>query len=141
MQVDPVKFTLTAPGTERLKLKYEELLSNIGFKFNLRRYTVAAAAALRDELRLAVGHGRAVQVNPMKPKLKPPGTERLKLQCDTLLSTSAFKTNLRRYSTGARRGRCSASEGAAGGCSGRVAGGCSARGAAGGCSGRRRWPT
>jgi hypothetical protein len=33
----------------------------------------------------------------MKPKLKPPGTIRLKLQCDMLLSTSAFKFNLRRY--------------------------------------------
>ena len=33
----------------------------------------------------------------MKPKLKPPGTERLKLKCDTLLSTSAVKFNLRRY--------------------------------------------
>ena len=27
----------------------------------------------------------------MKPKLKPPGTTRLKLKCDVLLSTSAFK--------------------------------------------------
>ena len=33
----------------------------------------------------------------MKLKLKPPGTKRLKLKCDTLLSTSAFKSNLRRY--------------------------------------------
>jgi hypothetical protein len=33
----------------------------------------------------------------MKLKLKPRGTERLKLMCDTLLSTFAFKINLRRY--------------------------------------------
>jgi len=33
----------------------------------------------------------------MKPKLKAPGTKRLKLKCDILLSTSAFKFNLRRY--------------------------------------------
>jgi hypothetical protein len=33
----------------------------------------------------------------MKPKLKPPGTQRLQLKCDFLLSTSAFKCNLRRY--------------------------------------------
>jgi len=39
VQVDPIKPTLKAPGTERLKLKYEELLSKFGFKFNLRRYT------------------------------------------------------------------------------------------------------
>jgi hypothetical protein len=32
-----MKPVLKAPGTERLKLKYEELLSNFGFKFNLRR--------------------------------------------------------------------------------------------------------
>ena len=39
----------------------------------------------------------AVQVDPIKPKLKPPGTHRLKLKCDTLLSNYAFKFNLRRY--------------------------------------------
>ena len=33
----------------------------------------------------------------MKPKLKPPGTNRLKLKCDTLLLTSAVKLNVRRY--------------------------------------------
>jgi len=33
----------------------------------------------------------------MKPELKPPGTKLLKLKCDILLSTSAFKFNLRRY--------------------------------------------
>ena len=29
--------------------------------------------------------------------MKPPGTKRLKLKCGVLLSTSAFKFNLRRY--------------------------------------------
>ena len=33
----------------------------------------------------------------MQPKLKPPGTTRLKLKCDMLLLTAAFKFNLRRY--------------------------------------------
>jgi cohesin complex subunit SA-1/2 len=33
----------------------------------------------------------------MKPKLNPPGTKRLKVKCDILLSTSAFKFKLRRY--------------------------------------------
>jgi hypothetical protein len=32
--------TLKAPGTKRLKLKYDELVSNFAFKFNLRRYTM-----------------------------------------------------------------------------------------------------
>jgi len=41
-----------------------------------------------------------VQVEPMKPKLKPPGTKRSKLKCGILLSTSAFKISLRRYNEG-----------------------------------------
>jgi hypothetical protein len=42
VQVDPIKPTLKAPGTERLKLECEELLSNFGFNFNLRRYNPAS---------------------------------------------------------------------------------------------------
>ena len=38
MQVDPIKPTLKAPGTKRLNLKYDELLSDVAFKFKLRRY-------------------------------------------------------------------------------------------------------
>jgi hypothetical protein len=45
----------------------------------------------------AVGQCRAVQVDPMKPDLKPHGIKSLKLKWDTLLSTSAFRFNLRRY--------------------------------------------
>jgi hypothetical protein len=41
--------------------------------------------------------GRAVQVDPVKPKLKPPGTKRLKPKCHVLLLSYAFKFNLRRY--------------------------------------------
>jgi len=44
--------------------------------------------------------GRVVQVDPLKPKLKPPGSKRLKLKCDVLLSNFAFKFNLRRYTGG-----------------------------------------
>ena len=47
-----------------------------------------------------VDEGEAVQVDPMKPKLKPPGPKRLKLECAILLSTSAFKSNLGRYMKG-----------------------------------------
>jgi len=39
VQFDPIKPTVKAPGSERLKLKYEELLSNFGFKFKLRHYS------------------------------------------------------------------------------------------------------
>jgi sugar/nucleoside kinase (ribokinase family) len=41
---------LKAPGANRVKLKYDELLSSLGFKIDLRRYNeevVAAARALR----------------------------------------------------------------------------------------------
>ena len=39
MQVDPIKPTLKASGTKRLKLKRDELLSSFAFNFNLRRFT------------------------------------------------------------------------------------------------------
>jgi len=42
--------------------------------------------------------GRALQVNPIKPTLKAPGTMRLKLNCDELLSSFALNFNLRHYS-------------------------------------------
>ena len=41
--------------------------------------------------------GKAVQVDPIKPALKPPGTKRLKLKCDRPLSSFAFTFNLRCY--------------------------------------------
>jgi len=44
-----------------------------------------------------------VQVDPIIPRLKPPGTKRLKLNCDMLLLTSAFKFDLRRYTEVALR--------------------------------------
>ena len=43
-----------------------------------------------------------MQVDPMKPTLRPPGIERLKRNCDILLSTSAFKVKLRRYTKGGK---------------------------------------
>jgi len=45
VQVDPIKPILKPPGTKRLKLKYDKLLSNVAFNFNLRRYTVAQKEA------------------------------------------------------------------------------------------------
>jgi len=35
-------------------------------------------------------HGWAVQIDPIKPTVKAPGTERSKLKCDELLSRAAF---------------------------------------------------
>ena len=54
----------------------------------------AATAAAAESL------GRVVQANPIKPKLKAPGSKRLKLQYDELHSSIAFKFNLRRYNQG-----------------------------------------
>jgi len=45
--------------------------------------------------------GRAVQVDHIKPQLKPPVSKSLKLKFDKLLSNVAMKFNLRRYRTGA----------------------------------------
>ena len=80
MQVDPITPTLKAPGTKRLKLKCDILLSTSAFTFNLRRYVtalqtfgVALYAPIVERL------GRAVQVDPIKPTLKAPGTKRLNL--------------------------------------------------------------
>ena len=39
-----------------------------------------------------------MEVSPIKPILKPPGTKRLKLKCYEPLSNFAFNFNLRRYS-------------------------------------------
>ena len=36
---------MKAPGTKRLKLNYNEPLSNFAFKFNLRRYTAEKRGA------------------------------------------------------------------------------------------------
>ena len=41
-----------------------------------------------------------MQVEPMKPVLKAPGTKRLKLKCDGPVSSFAFNCILRRYSEG-----------------------------------------
>jgi hypothetical protein len=82
-----------------LKLRCGELLSKNAFKFDLRRCDVVLTLAVRTAL-VAGSPGRAVQVDPMKPKLKPPGTKRSKLKCDMLLSTSAFNFNLHHYSQG-----------------------------------------
>ena len=87
MQVDPIKPTLKAPGSKRLKLEYEKLLSNCAIIFRLRRYSWAAG----------LGQGEAVQVDPVEPMLKAPGNKRLKLKFDKLLSSFAYNFNLRHF--------------------------------------------
>ena len=43
MQADPMKPTLTAPGTKLSKLQSDEPRSKFAFKLNLRRYNEGAA--------------------------------------------------------------------------------------------------
>jgi hypothetical protein len=84
--------------------RFQTLISN----FNVRRYIVGRLQHPRyiarnfGEVAIDFGDdsGKAVQVDPIKPTLKAPGSERLKLNCDILLSTSAFSFNLRRYTVG-----------------------------------------
>jgi hypothetical protein len=45
VQVDPIKPASKATGTERLKLRYDELLSNVAFNFKLRRYPSGAGTS------------------------------------------------------------------------------------------------
>jgi hypothetical protein len=46
-----------------------------------------------------------MQVDPVKPKLKPPGTKRLNLIYDEPLSHFAFKFHMRRHGKAATRER------------------------------------
>jgi hypothetical protein len=57
---------LKAPGTERLKLEYDEPLSSFAFTFNLRRYTQAAWSVPDPHLRarLVAGQCRLTLSNP-----------------------------------------------------------------------------
>ena len=56
-------------------------------------HVTCAAAQSSKVTPVTLELGRAVQVDPMKPKLKPPGTKRLKLQYDEPPSNFAFKFN------------------------------------------------
>jgi hypothetical protein len=112
VQVDPIKPKLKASGFKLLKLKYDKPLSNFAFKFNLRHSTKAqenaelqvpdtaefdANAENKAEDTAVDGnggaHGRAVQVDPLTPALKAPGTKGLKLIYAGPVSNSAFKLN------------------------------------------------
>ena len=89
----------------RLKPEDHNLLSTVAFEFDERPYYPASSdrSCIHVEFDIAgtgitYQHGRAVQVDPIKPMLKAPGTKGLILTCDDLLSNFAFHFNLRRYS-------------------------------------------
>jgi len=99
-----MKPMLKAPGTKRLKLICDDPLSDFAFKFNLRRYNLynfRRRCMNRGSCSGGHSHGRAVQVDSIKPKLKASGNKRLKLKYDELLSNFAFNFNLRRFTTAA----------------------------------------
>ena len=103
VQVDPIRPTLKAPGTKRLEFEYDELLSSFAFNrpisvyhfprraltlcpqlcmgISPRRYTeigLLQLVPLRHGGRAR--RGEAAHVDPITPKLKPPGTKHLKLK-------------------------------------------------------------
>ena len=49
MQVDPITLNLKPPGSELLKSKCDDPLSNFAFKCNLRRYSLVNALAASGE--------------------------------------------------------------------------------------------
>jgi hypothetical protein len=71
-----MKLILKVPGTKRLRLKYDNLLSNLAFNINLRRYTgvlegldASLARGVPIALILSADRldfGRAVQVDSIK---------------------------------------------------------------------------
>jgi len=79
-----------------------------------------------------------VQVDPLKSMLKPPGTKHVKLKCGILLSTFAFKSNLRRHIKAITVGlnRVRGREGSPGG-GGGGGGDADSGGVSGGCGDRR----
>jgi len=59
VQVHPITPALKPPGTKRLKLKYEKVLSKFAFNFNLRHHTPAGQTeAALDALFALVGRCR-----------------------------------------------------------------------------------
>ena len=70
-------YSIASAWFQRLELKYDKPVSNFAFNFNLRRYTVDDARGARGVD--AQRPGAAVLVDPMKPMLKAPGTDRFKL--------------------------------------------------------------
>ena len=72
MQVGPIKPEWKVPGTKRLNLKYDELPSNIAFKFNLRRYNKARTVDGGTPLHIAAELGHVVGCCTLNPALKPP---------------------------------------------------------------------
>ena len=138
VQVDPMKATVQAPGSKRMRLTCHKSLSSFAFTFkfcfqfqlaplrhgeqriklhgNGVRRMHSAAGRRCAHYQKGGGHrhgahpGRQLQVDPIKPVLKPPRTQRLKLKYGKLLLSFAFKSNLRRYILGSGIGNGTADD-------------------------------
>jgi hypothetical protein len=85
VQVDPVKPTSKSPGTNRLKLTYDKLVSDFAFIFRLRRYSeVHVAGKTPGVPPTKVGR---CSFDPIKPLSKAPGIKCVNLKYNVLLST------------------------------------------------------
>ena len=74
-----MKPKLNPPGTKRLKVNFDILLSTSAFKFNLRRYSMDDFLFRAETLLHSHDFtGREVQIHPIKPTLKAPRTKHLK---------------------------------------------------------------
>ena len=102
VQVARTKSELKLPRTQRLTLQYHEPLSNFAFKLDLQRYTMGVSIAASSAVAGAVPRGTAVQLDPVKLTLKAPKYKLLKLEHEIVLSSYAFKFNLRCYTAAAR---------------------------------------
>jgi hypothetical protein len=61
VQVEPMKSKLKAPGTKRLKLKYDILLLSFAYNFNLCRYIKFHNRPLLDVVAYELQHGLALK--------------------------------------------------------------------------------
>jgi len=79
--------------------RLQKLLSTSTCAATTRRAVRRAVRAVRPPRAEHLRHGEAVQADPIKPTSKAPGTKRLKLKYNKLLSSLAFNLNSRRYIT------------------------------------------
>jgi hypothetical protein len=96
-----MKPTLKAPGTKHLKLKYDEPLLKLAFKFNLRHYNEAFWhwCYITSEVKRHLA--RWCTLTPGRHRLDPAWCLRLNLNYDNLLSSFAFQFQLAPLQPGA----------------------------------------
>ena len=68
MQIHPIKSTLKVPGSNRLNLKYGQLVSVFAFNINLRRYMKASLVALGVKERAIADPTKVEAVEDKKAK-------------------------------------------------------------------------